>query len=75
MFRHVYLASPASGEADRARGVVRALFGLFLERPELLPAAREPDLVTRVTDHVSGMTDRYALRVYRDAFMPREGPL
>ena len=27
-----------------------------------------------MTDFVSGMTDRYALRVYRDAFMPREGP-
>jgi dGTPase len=75
MFRRVYLAPPASDEAERAGGVVRALFGRFLDRPELLPAAPEPDLVTRVTDHVSGMTDRYALRVYRDAFMPREGPL
>ena len=35
----------------------------------------EPDPVTRVTDHVSGMTDRYALRAYREAFLPREGPL
>jgi dGTPase len=75
MFRHVYLAPPASGEAERARGVVIALFGRFEERPELLPPARERDPVTRVTDFVSGMTDRYALRVYRDAFLPREAPL
>jgi dGTPase len=75
MFGRVYLAPPASDEAERARGVVRGLFERYLERPELLPPAREEDLVTRVTDHVSGMTDRYALRVYRDAFMPREGPL
>jgi dGTPase len=75
MFRKVYLAPPASLEAERARGVVQALFQRYHDRPELLPASREPDLVTRVTDFVAGMTDRYALRVYREAFMPREGPL
>jgi dGTPase len=75
MFRRVYLAPPASDEAERARGVVRALFERYLDRPALLPPAAEPDTVTRVTDFVSGMTDRYALRVYREAFMPREGPL
>ena len=31
--------------------------------------------VTRVTDFVSGMTDRYALRTYREIFEPKEGPL
>lgn len=75
MFRNVYLAPPASHEAERARGVVQGLFEHFHERPELLPPAREPDPITRVTDFVAGMTDRYALRVYREAFMPREGPL
>ena len=75
MFRRVYLAPPASDESERAGGVVRALFERYLDRPDLLPASPEPDPVTRVTDHVSGMTDRYALRAYRDAFLPREGPL
>jgi dGTPase len=75
MFRSVYLAPPASLEAERARGVVQALFTRFHERPDLLPPSPEPDLVTRVTDFVAGMTDRYALRAYAEAFMPREGPL
>jgi dGTPase len=75
MFRTVYLAPPASLEAERARGVVQALFRRYHEHPGLLPPAPEPDPVTRVTDFVAGMTDRYALRVYREAFMPREGPL
>ena len=43
--------------------------------PSRLPPAPEADLVTRVTDFVAGMTDRYALRVYREIFMPSEGPL
>lgn len=75
MFQNVYLASPARDEADRARGVVRALFSWYLEHPGALPPAAEPDPVRRVTDFVAGMTDRYALRRYRAAFEPQEGPL
>jgi dGTPase len=75
MFARVYPAPPASIESERARGVVQHLFEWFLENPEELPAAAEPDLVRRVTDHVAGMTDRYALREFRLRFMPREGPL
>ena len=75
MFERVYLAPPNSDEAGRAIHVVTALFDLFLREPERLPQSTEPDLVTRVTDFVSGMTDRYALRVYRDAFLPRDAPI
>jgi dGTPase len=74
MFRRVYQAPPASIEASRAEGVVRALFVWFTEDPDRLPPAPEPDPVTRATDHVAGMTDRYALRTYREIFLPREGP-
>lgn len=75
MFDHVYLAHPAATESGRARGVVQALFGWYLEHPEELPPSPEPDTVLRVTDYVAGMTDRFALRAYRQIFMPREGPL
>ncbi len=75
MFQEVYLAPPASDEADRARGVVQALFRWYLDHPRFLPASAEPDPVRRVTDFVAGMTDRYALRLYRERFMPSEGPL
>ena len=54
---------------------MRALFLWFSEHPEVLPPTHETDPVTRVADHVAGMTDRYALRVYRDIFLPREGPM
>jgi dGTPase len=30
-----------------------------------------PDLVRAVADHVAGMTDRYAQRMYIDLFVPR----
>lgn len=75
MFERVYLAPPNSDEAARARSVVRALFDHYMDHPELLPPTSEQDVVARVTDHVSGMTDRYALRVYRETFLPHETPL
>jgi dGTPase len=75
MFRRVYLAPPASVEAERAGGVVRTLFARLHDDPGLLPPSPEPDLVARVTDFVAGMTDRYALRAFSEAVMPREGPL
>ncbi len=75
MFERVYLAPPNSDEAARARGVVRALFEHFEANPNQLPPSREPDVVSRVTDHVAGMTDRYALRVYRATFLPHETPI
>jgi dGTPase len=75
MFRRVYLAPPSRTEAERAIGVVRGLFERLLERPDLLPPSPDEDVVARITDFVSGMTDRYALRMYRDWFMPREGVL
>jgi dGTPase len=75
MFERVYLAPPNSDEAERARGVVRALFAFCLEEPHRMPPSFETDLATRVTDFVSGMTDRYALRLYRESFLPHEAPI
>jgi dGTPase len=77
MFQRVYLASPAADESGRARGVVQALFTHYLDHPDDLPGGPRPgdDPVRRVTDHVAGMTDRYALRAFREIFMPRESPL
>lgn len=75
MFEKVYLGHEATQEADRAGNVVTSLFEWGLENPEELPQSPEPDPVSRVTDYVAGMTDRFALRAYRDIFMPREGNL
>jgi dGTPase len=75
MFEHVYLASPAVDEAERARSVAQGLMNHYLEHHEELPDGGDPDQITRTIDFVSGMTDRYALRAYRRAYMPSEGPL
>ena len=60
MFDRVYLGPQVEPEHRRANEVVHAIFARLLEDPALLPAG-EGDLADRITDYVSGMTDRFAL--------------
>ena len=60
MFERVYLGPRVTPEHERAQRVVRAVFEALVEEPDRLPAG-DGDLATRVTDYLSGMTDRFAL--------------
>ena len=74
LFDRVYLRGEARSEQEKALGVIRALFGYYLEHPDEIPEEyhRSPgDLPTRVADYVAGMTDRYALRTHERLFLPR----
>jgi dGTPase len=64
MFERVYLGPAAQPEHRRARETVAALFTLLCDEPERLPPG-EGDVATRVTDYLSGMTDRFALAYAR----------
>ena len=74
LFDRVYLSPRAKEEEPKSFGVVKALFGHYLSNPEALPdeyrPAGEEDLVQRVTDYVAGMTDRFAIGVYQEIFVP-----
>jgi dGTPase len=75
LFERVYLRDQARAEQDKAIGLVRALFAHYLDHPEEVPEEyhRAPgDLPTRVADYIAGMTDRYALRVYEQLFLPQK---
>jgi dGTPase len=74
LFERVYLRDEARAEQDKAIGVVRTLFAHHLDHPDQVPEEyhRAPgDLPTRVADFIAGMTDRYALRMYEQLFLPR----
>src|SRR6476659_9778172 len=60
MFDRVYLGPQVGPEHRRAHDVLNAIFARLIENPELLPPG-EGDLPERITDYVSGMTDRFAL--------------
>jgi dGTPase len=74
MFEQVYLRKDTQEEHERATRLIRELFQHFLDHPGEMPDEyhRAPgDLPTRVADHISGMTDRYALRTYERLFLPQ----
>lgn len=76
MFENVYLNDYAKHEEKKAFNVIKSLFDLFLESPELIPegiraiSCSEDNMIV-VRDYVAGMTDRYALSLYDKFFVPR----
>ncbi|NOY56863.1 MAG: deoxyguanosinetriphosphate triphosphohydrolase [Actinobacteria bacterium] len=73
MFERVYLRPDARPQRERAIAVIRNLVDYFIAHPEEVPDTYRLDdaaAVERAIDYVSGMTDRYALRVHDDLFRP-----
>ncbi|SDO04479.1 dGTPase [Klenkia soli] len=71
MFERVYGSEVAAGQKHVAVGVIRRLVEHYLEHPEQIPASyRDPaaGTMTQVVDHVTGMTDRYALTTHDRLF-------
>lgn len=70
LMANLYRHAQVQETTERARRVVRDLFHAYLADPALLGRAGGSDLELqadealrlRVTDHIAGMTDRYALR-------------
>jgi dGTPase len=69
LFKNVY-HNPRSRENQKAGNMVTALFDHYLHRPEERVKS-DPDSVTETIDFVAGMTDRYALAIYKRNFLPR----
>jgi len=73
MFAEVYLGPAARTEHAKIDTVVGTLFRHYADHPEELPdngGAPGADVATRVTDYVSGMTDRYCIRAFEDLSVP-----
>ena len=74
LFRNLYQTGDAKSEEPKAGRMVEALFDHFINHLDEVPdeylRATGEDHV-RVADYVSSMTDRYAIRVYENLFVPR----
>jgi dGTPase len=71
----VYTPLNEDANTQRAQHIVRALFAHFVEDPDRLPAEYRPeapdDAPRRVADFVASMTDRYAIELYEQVFVPQ----
>jgi len=75
LFRNVYTGPGTMEQAGKVTGLVEKLFDYYLENSGALPAWTgngAGDDAARVADYIAGMTDRYAIRAYRELFVPRE---
>ncbi len=76
LFEHVYLNPVAKGEENKAMDMLVGLYEYFVKHPDKMPEMYvhniEDEGVERcVCDYISGMTDRYAIEIYNDLFIPR----
>ena len=74
LFDRVYLGSVASREMRRVRMVVDNLFDYYIEHPRLLPewtGAGDNSHAAKVTDYIAGMTDQFAIRTFKNIFLPQ----
>ena len=68
MFDNVYLDPIAKAEEKKAKNIIRSLFEYYTNM--LQPYYDAEEIPQIVTDHISGMTDQYAIRRYKDLFIP-----
>ncbi len=75
MFDQVYTNSAAKAEEHKAVHLVETLYLHYVKYPETLPdefrlIADRESVPRAVADYVSGMTDNYAVSVYKELFIP-----
>lgn len=76
LFKSVYYNPVAKGEESRAEAMLLTLYEYFSENPDQMPSefrltVLEEGIPRAVADYISGMTDRYAISLYKDLFIPK----
>ena len=76
MFEYVYRNPVAKGEEGKAQDMLRRLFEYYVREPDKLPPEYqdiryEEGVERAVCDYISGMTDKYAVERFGEAFIPK----
>ena len=76
MFQKVYTNPAAKQEEAKAVQLIRKLYEYFINNISKLPEeyriiAKKTDADRAVCDYISGMSDRYAVDLYTDLFVPK----
>mgnify|MGYP004594719083 FL=1 len=75
MFERVYRNPVAKSQEGKAAFLVKTLYKYFCEHTDMLSdeckmVLEKEGTERAVCDYIAGMTDRYAIRVYEDLFIP-----
>jgi dGTPase len=77
LYQIVYFNSGAREELRKTDKIIRDLFAYVMERPEdyIKPYPAGDPAVVRAGDFIAGMTDRYAMSLYEQVFLPKAWPI
>jgi dGTPase len=77
LYQNVYYNSAARDELRKTEKIIRDLYAYILEYPEGHVKDYPPGdpLETRAGDFIAGMTDRYAMALYEQVFLPKSWPI
>ena len=75
MYERVYYNPIAKGEESKVKGIISGIYEYYVSHSDKLPddykkIAQRDGLERSVCDYVAGMTDKYALEVYSNIFIP-----
>lgn len=74
MFDHVYINSKAKEEEAKVERLLTELFDYYLENVDAMPREyhnNSNELIVNVVDYISGMTDSYAIKIFKELFLPK----
>ena len=76
LYENLYPCEAIHSEIEKARKIVRDLYYYLLANPASNPVSACPGDTSerRTVDMVAGMTDQYALQLYRKIFFPQAWP-
>jgi dGTPase len=75
MFENVYIGSAAKIEEKKAKNIIKGLYEYYIKNPEEITVgsikkSETPDIERLVCDYIAGMSDRYAINIFTELFIP-----
>ena len=77
LFDNVYSSPLAKSEQSKIELLIKNLYGYFKKQPDKLPEhyrniMKDYDIEYAVCDYISGMSDDFAINLFRQLFIPTE---
>ena len=76
MFKKVYTSPASQIENVKVAHIINSLFGYFMKNPAKVPGykngMKKKEFVSLIRDYIAGMTDRFAVSMFKDLFIPSE---
>lgn len=76
MYKNVYMGPRSKAENRKVEHTITSLFNHYLKDPHEIPGYKKASgmkkKVEAVRDYIAGMTDRYAVDLFKSLFVPKE---